>query len=238
MYLKELKSLFHSMIAYLVIAIFLTGVGLYVWVFSPNIFDIEEADMSLVFQVTPYIFMFLIPAITMRSFSEEMKEGTLELIFTKPISEWKIVTGKFFACATLVIIALLPTLVYYYSIYQLATPVGNIDTAQVIGSYVGLILLAFAFTSIGVWTSSLTKNQIISFILALFLSLMFYEGLKYLGDLLPQGQIGYIIANASLAEQYSSLSIGVIDFRNIVFLISFTTFFLTITKLKLSSRKW
>ena len=238
MYLKELKSLFHSMIAYLVIALFLTGIGLYVWVFHPNVFDGEEADMSLVFQVTPYIFMFLIPAITMRSFSEEMREGTLELIFTKPISEWNIVLGKFFACATLVLIALAPTLVYYFSLSQLATPTGNIDSAQVMGSYVGLFLLSLSFTAIGIWTSSLTKNQIISFILSLFLCLMFYEGLKYIGDLIPQGIVSYFMANASLAQQYNSLSIGVLDLRNIIFILSVTVFFLAVTKLKLSSRKW
>lgn len=238
MYLKELKSLFHSMIAYLVIALFLTGIGLYVWVFNPNVFDGEEADMSLVFQVTPYIFMFLIPAITMRSFSEEMREGTLELIFTKPISEWSIVLGKFLACATLVLIALAPTLVYYFSLSHIASPTGNIDSAQVMGSYLGLFLLALSYTSVGIWTSSLTKNQIVAFILALFLCLMFYEGLKYIGDLLPQGLASYFIANASLAQQYSSLSVGVLDLRNIIFILSVTVFFLALTKLKLSSRKW
>lgn len=238
MYLKELKTLFHSMIAYLVVAIFLTGIGLYVWVFSPNIFELEEADMSLVFKVTPYIYMFLIPAITMRVFAEEIKEGTLELIFTKPISEWNIVLGKFFACVTLVVIALLPTLVYFYSIYQIATPIGNVDSAQAMGSYLGLVLLAFAFTSIGVFTSSLTKNQIVAFILALFISLMLFEGLRYIGDLLPANGFGYFVSSISLSEQYDSLSLGVLDLRNIVFFVSFTMVFLSITKLKLSSRKW
>lgn len=237
-YTKELKSLFNSLIAYLVIALFLTGLGLYIWVFTPNVFEIEEADLSLLFEVTPYIFMFLIPAITMRVFSEEFKEGTLELIFTKSIQEWEIVAGKYLASLTLVALALLPTLVYYYSIYQLGNPVGNIDSARAIGSYTGLILLASAFSAIGVWTSSLTTNQIVAFVLALFISLMFYEGIQYLGDLLPAGLGGYYVGQLSLSNHYRGLSIGVLDLRNVVFLVSFTLLFLALTHLKLISRKW
>lgn len=237
-YIKELKSLFNSFIAYLVIGIFLTGISLYVWVFSPNIFAIQEADLSLVFQITPYVFMFLIPAVTMRTFSEEIREGTLELILTKPISEWQLVIGKFLASVTLVLIALLPTLIYFYSIYQLGNPVGNIDVARVIGSYIGLILLSFSFSAIGVWTSAFTENQIIAFISALFLSLMLYEGLQYLGDLLPFGYLGYLIGEMSLANHYNSLSIGVLASKNIIFLISISLFFLTLTRIKILARRW
>lgn len=237
-YIKELKSLFNSLIAYLVIGIFLTGISLYVWVFSPNIFEIQEADLSLVFQVTPYVFMFLIPAVTMRTFSEEIREGTLELILTKPISEWQLVVGKFLASVTLVLIALLPTLIYFYSIYQLGNPIGNIDIARVIGSYIGLILLSLAFSAIGVWASVFTENQIIAFISSLFLSLMLYEGLQYLGDLLPFGHIGYLIGEMSLANHYNSLSIGVLASKNIIFLISVSFFFLSLTRIKILARRW
>ena len=237
-YIKELKSLFNSLIAYLVIGIFLTGIGLYVWVFSPNIFEIQESDLGLVFQVTPYIFMFMIPAVTMRTFSEELKEGTLELILTKPISEWELVTGKFLASVTLILIALLPTLIYFYSVYQLGNPIGNIDIARVLGSYIGLILLSLSFASIGIWTSVYTENQIIAFISALFLSLMLYEGLQYLGNLLPSGYIGYIVSEMSLSNHYLNLSIGVFASKNIVFLLSVTALFLSLTRLKLLSRKW
>ena len=237
-YLKELKSLFNSLIDYLVIGIFLTGIGLYVWVFSPSIFELEESDLSLVFQVTPYIFMFLIPAVTMRTFSEEVKGGTLELILTRPITEWQLVTGKFLASVTLVILALIPTLIYYYSIYQLGNPVGNIDTARVIGSYIGLILLACSFTAIGVWSSSNTENQIVAFISSLFLSLMLYEGIDYLGNLLPAGFGGYYISQLSLSNHYQSLSIGVLDLRNMIFLLSCTILFMALTQLKIISRKW
>ena len=237
-YLKELKSLFNSLIAYLVIGVFLTGIGLYVWVFSPNIFEVEEADLSLVFQVTPYVFMFLIPAVTMRTFSEELKEGTLELLLTKPLSEWQLVIGKYLASVTLVLVALLPTLIYFYSVYQLGNPVGNIDVARAVGSYIGLILLAFAFTSIGVWTSTFTENQIVAFIISLFLALMLYEGLQYLGNLLPDGYLGFFIGEMSLASHYNSLSIGVLDTRNIIFLVSVSVLFLALTRMKLLVRKW
>ena len=237
-YSKELKSLFNSLIAYLVIGIFLTGIGLYVWIFSPNVFEIQEADLGLVFQVTPYVFMFLIPAVTMRTFSEEIKEGTLELILTKPISEWQLVLGKFLASVTLVIIALLPTLIYFYSIYQLGNPVGNIDIARVLGSYIGLILLSFSFTAIGIWTSVFTENQIVAFISALFLSLMLYEGLQYLGNLIPSGYIGYLIGEMSISNHYNNLSIGVLASKNIIFLLSICGFFLALTRLKLLARKW
>ncbi len=237
-YLKELKSLFNSLIAYLVIGIFLTGIGLYVWVFSPNIFEVEEADLSLVFQVTPYVFMFLIPAVTMRTFSEELKEGTLELLLTKPLSEWQLVLGKYLASVSLVLVALLPTLIYFFSVYHLGNPVGNIDVARAVGSYCGLILLAFAFTSIGIWTSSLTENQIVAFILSGFISLMLYEGLQYLGNLLPDGYVGFFIGEMSLANHYNGLSIGVLDTRNILFLISISIFFLALARVKLLMRKW
>ena len=237
-YTKELKSLFNSLIAYLVIGIFLTGIGLYVWVFSPNIFEIQEADLGLVFQVTPYIFMFMIPAITMRTFSEEIKEGTLELILTKPISEWELVIGKFLASVTLILVALLPTLIYFYSVYLLGNPVGNIDVARVIGSYIGLILLSLSFASIGIWTSVYTENQIVAFISALFLSLMLYEGLQYLGNLLPSGYIGYLVSEMSLSNHYSNLSLGVFASKNVVFLLSISIFFLALTRMKLLSRKW
>jgi ABC-2 type transport system permease protein len=237
-YIKEIKSLFNSLIAYLVIGIFLTGIGLYVWVFSPNVFEVGEADMSLVFEVTPYIFMFLIPVVTMRTFSEETKEGTLELLLTKPITEWQLVLGKYWASVTLVIIALLPTLIYFGSIYLLGNPVGNIDVARAIGSYSGLILLAFTYTAIGLWCSSLTDNQIVASISALFITLMLYEGLQYLGNLLPDGFVSFFIGEMSLSNHYRSLSIGVMDSRNILFLCSVAFLFLVLTRQRILARKW
>jgi ABC-2 type transport system permease protein len=138
----------------------------------------------------------------------------------------------------LVIIALIPTIIYFISIYKLGNPVGNIDVARALGSYCGLFLLALAYTAIGVWTSTFTENQIVAFISSLFISLMLYEGLQYLGNLMPDGFVSYFIGSMSLANHYNSLSVGVLDSRNIVFLLSATFLFLSLTRIKLLARKW
>jgi ABC-2 type transport system permease protein len=143
---KEFNSFLNSLVAYLVIGAFLTGIGLLMWVFpETSILDYGYADMDTLFSYGPYVFIFLIPAVTMRSFAEEKKGGTLELLMTKPLSDWQIVTGKFLACFLLVLMALIPTLIYYWSVYQLGNPSGNIDTPGVIGSYIGLALLGAVF---------------------------------------------------------------------------------------------
>src|SRR5688572_9058881 len=166
---KEFNSFLNSLIAYLVIGVFLTGIGLLMWVFpETSVLEYGYADMDTLFSYGPYVFIFLIPAITMRSFAEEKKSGTLELLFTRPLSDWDIVLGKFFACFLLVLVALIPTAIYYVSVYQLGNPPGNIDTPGVIGSYIGLMLLGGVFTSIGILASSLTNSQIVSFIVAAF----------------------------------------------------------------------
>ena len=167
-YTKEIQSFFNSLIAYIVIGIFLTVLGLYMWVIPDTVFDLAVADMSLLFTVSPFVFLFLIPAITMRSFAEEKRAGTLELLLTRPITEWQLVLGKTLASLTIVVIALIPTLVYFYTIYSLGNPVGNIDAAGVVGAYIGLILLAAVLSAIGTFSSILTDNQIVSFVLALF----------------------------------------------------------------------
>lgn len=167
---KEFNSFLNSLIAYVVIGVFLTGMGLLMWVFpETSILDYGYADMETLFVLGPYVFIFLIPAITMRSFAEERKSGTMELLLTKPLTDWDIILGKFFACFLLVLFALLPTLIYYLSVSALGNPAGNIDTPGVIGSYIGLALLAGVFCSIGIVASSITANQIVAFILAAFL---------------------------------------------------------------------
>lgn len=175
---KELSAYFSSLAAYVTIAIFLVVLGLFLWVFpQSSILEYGYASLDSLFGTIPYLFMFLIPAISMRSFSEEKKEGTFELLATKPLTDWQILLGKFFAILLVVLIALLPTLVYYTSVYQLGNPVGNIDTGAVIGSYVGCVLLASVFTAIGVFSSSITKNQIVAFAIAVFLCFFFLTGL-------------------------------------------------------------
>ena len=236
-YKKEILSFFNSLIAYIVVGIFLTVLGLYMWVIPDTVFDLAVADMSLLFLVSPYVFLFLIPAITMRSFSEEKKSGTLELLLTRPITEWQLVIGKTLAALTIVVIALVPTLVYFYTIYQLGNPVGNIDAAGVVGAYIGLILLAGVLTAVGTFASSLTDNQIVSFISALFFGWVLLEGIGYLGQLIG-GDAGMLIAGFGLSFHYSALSKGVLDTYNLVFLLSGILVFMSATRLVIQSRKW
>ncbi|MFM7619434.1 MAG: ABC transporter permease subunit, partial [Bacteroidota bacterium] len=165
LYLKELRAFLSSLIGYIVIGIFLVVNALFLFVFtnSLNILDAQYSTLDNFFYITPWLFLFLIPAITMRSFSEEQREGTLELLLTKPISEMEIILAKFFASLTLVVMALLPTLIYFVTVFQLGDPVGNIDTGATWGSYLGLLFVASIFVSLGILTSSLTNNQIVSF---------------------------------------------------------------------------
>ena len=173
---KELNSFFASTIGYLVIAIFLIINGLFLWVFNGdfNILNAGFADLNSFFFIAPWFFLFLIPAITMRSFSDEFRLGTIEILKTKPITDWQIVIGKYFGALILIILALIPTLIYAYSIIQLSNPIGNIDIGSIIGSYVGLLFLASAYTAIGLFTSSTSQNQIVSFIVAIVISFFYF----------------------------------------------------------------
>lgn len=172
---KEINSFFASPIAYLVIGVFLLINGLFLWVFKDdfNILNAGFADLNSFFFLAPWVFLFLIPAITMKSFADEFSDGTIELLKTKPISDWKIVLGKFWASLLLVFVALLPTLTYAYTIYQLANPIGDIDFGSAIGSYIGLLFLAATYTSIGLFTSTLSKNQIVAFILGVMITFFY-----------------------------------------------------------------
>jgi len=175
--LKEINVFLNSLIAYIIIAVFLTGIGLLLWVFpETSVLDYGYADMSSFFSLCPYILMFLIPAITMRMFSEEKRAGTMELLLTRPVRDIDIILGKYFAGVFLVLFSLIPTLLYYFTISYLGNPAGNIDTAGVIGSYFGLFLLGAVFTSIGIFSSSFTENQVTAFIIAVFLSFILYFG--------------------------------------------------------------
>ncbi len=233
-YLKEIRSFFNSLVAYIVIGSFLTGVGMYTWWFGENIFKVSEAQLDVLFRGTPYFFMFLIPAITMRAFAEETKTGTMELLLTKPLGDWKIIFGKYFAAVTLVVLCLLPTLVYYYSVYQLGDPVGNIDSAVVFGSYMGLILYGMVYTAVGIFSTSLTNNQIVAFGVAVLISVFLSEGLYHIGLLSGSN----FIYELGLVYNYESISVGVLDSRNIVYFLSVSGVFLLGTKMVLASRKW
>jgi ABC-2 type transport system permease protein len=236
---KEIRSFLSSLIAYVVLIVFLTGIGAFVWLFpDTNVLDYGFADMDTVFRISPYLFLFFIPAITMRSFAEEKKTGTMELLFTLPVRDWEIILGKFLAGLVLVLLAILPTILYYYSIYQLGEPVGNIDTAGTIGSYIGLFLLGAVFTSIGIFASSLTENQITSFILAFFLCFIIYQGFGLLSSFDDSTGVSYILMQFGIEYHYGTIRKGLIDSRDLLYFFSIIFLMLLLTKTVLGSRKW
>ena len=236
-YSKELRQFLNSLIAYVVIGVFLTGIGLLMWVFpETSVLNYGFADMESLFSLGPFVFMFLIPAITMRMLAEERRTGTIELLLTKPLTEWQIVMGKYLAAFTLVVFSVLPTLVYFYSVYQLGNPIGNLDVPGITGSYLGLILLGGVFTAIGLAASSFTENQIVSFILAVFLCFFLYTGVSSLADLL-KGEWAIYLEEMSLSYHYDALSRGLIDTRNVAFFVSTVVFILIVTHWRLIARK-
>ncbi|MGK7393750.1 MAG: gliding motility-associated ABC transporter permease subunit GldF [Candidatus Cyclobacteriaceae bacterium M3_2C_046] len=236
---KEVSSFLNSLIAYIVIGVFLTGIGLLMWVFpETSLLEYGYADMDTLFNLGPYVFMFLIPAITMRAFAEEKKTGTMELLLTQPLTDWQIIMGKYLAGFLLVLFALIPTLVYYFSVYQLGNPVGNVDTAGVVGSYIGLALLGGVFTSIGIFSSSLTENQIIAFIIAVFLSFILYNGFTSLASIDVWGQFSFWLEQLGILYHYNSMSKGLLDSRDILYFLSMIFIMLFLTHLILKSRKW
>lgn len=235
-YKKEIRQFLNALIAYVVIGVFLTGIGLLTWVFpDTSVLNFGYADLETLFGLGPFVLMFLIPAITMRMFAEENKSGTLELLFTKPITDWQIILGKYWAALTIVFIAIIPTLIYAYSISQLGNPVGNLDVPGIAGSYIGLLLIASVFVAIGLLASSLSENQIISFILAVFLCFLMFAGLFSASGLFS-GQWTIYIKELSLSYHYEAMSRGLIDTRNLSYLISISAFMLIITQLKLGAR--
>lgn len=236
---KEFRSFFGSPIGYLVIALFLLLNGLFLWVFEGdyNILNSGFADMTPFFTIAPWILLFLIPAVTMRSFSDEKKQGTMELLLTKPMSLLEIVNGKFLGAFVLLIIAIIPTLVYVKVIYDLGLPEGNIDFGSTLGSYFGLLFLMGAYTSIGIYTSSLSDNQIVSFLLAVLVSFVLYFGFQGISNYEAFGSYGGIVASFGMDNHYKSMSRGVIDTRDVIYFLSITAFFILLTVNKLKSYK-
>ncbi|MCK4837139.1 MAG: ABC transporter permease, partial [Candidatus Aminicenantes bacterium] len=182
---KEISSFFSTLTGYVVIVVFLLANSLFIWIFpgNLNVLDSGYADLETLFIIAPWVFLFLVPAITMRMFSEEQHSGTIELLFTKPLSDLKIILAKYLAGLLLVLFSLLPTLVYFGSVYFLGNPVGNIDLGGFWGSYFGLFFLAGIYVAIGTFTSSLSDNQIISFLLAVLISFIFYTGFDSISSL-------------------------------------------------------
>lgn len=235
---KEIQSFLGSLIGHLVIVVFLLLTGLFLWVFPGNILDMGYADLGLLFEVAPWVFLFLVPAITMRSFSEERRTGTIELLLTKPISEMKLVLAKYTAALLLVVLALVPTFVYWYSVGSLAVPPWNLDHGAIRGSYIGLFFLASIFTAIGIFASSLTENQIIAFLIAVFLCFTVYLGFDLIADFSSMGGLESILLGMGIQQHYSSMSRGVIDLRDVLYFLGVDTIFLLATRTILQSRTW
>ena len=236
---KEFNSFLNSLIAYIVMGVFLTSIGLLMWVFpDTSVLDYGYAEMSTLFSLGPYVFVFLVPAITMKSFAEEKKTGTLELLFTKPLTDWDIILGKYFACFFLVLLSLLPTLIYYFTLSNLGDPKGNIDTPGIIGSYIGLSLLGGVFCSIGILASSITPNQSLAFMVAAFLCYLAYAGFESLALLNVWSSSALMIKQIGLLYHYDSLSKGLIDSRDLVYFISVIALMLLVTRLNLGARSW
>ncbi len=238
-FLKEINGFLDSLIGYAVVGVFLIAMGLLMWVFpETSVLDYGYADMETLFTLGPFVFIFLVPAITMRSFAEERKMGTLEWLLTKPITEGNIVMGKFLAATCLLIVALVPTLTYYYTLYQLGNPVGNIDASGVIGSYLGLALLGAVFCALGILASTLVANQIVSFMLAAFLCFAFYTGFESASLLFSDGSTSMLVKQLGIRYHFESLSRGLIDSRDLIYFIGMGGVLLLSAKTVLSSRSW
>jgi len=236
---RELFSILNSLMAYITIGVFLLVSGLLLWFFpDTSILEYGYAELNGFFSLIPFLFMFLIPAITMRSFAEERREGTYVLLASRPLTDWQIILAKYFACFVLVLFALIPTLLYYYSITQLGMPKGNIDGGAVAGSYAGLLLLGGAFTSIGVFASSITKNQVIAFAVAVLLSFIVYSGFDSLSKIFASTIFEDVFVWLSLNEHFQSMSRGVLDTRDLIYFITFIILFLGITRIVIGGRKW
>ncbi|MDG5800836.1 gliding motility-associated ABC transporter permease subunit GldF [Marinilabiliaceae bacterium ANBcel2] len=237
---KEVVIFFSSVTGYLVAGVFLIITALFLWIVpgSMNIPYGGYASLDPLFILAPWLYLFLVPAVTMKLLADEKKGGTLELLLTHPLSDWQVVLGKYLAGVTLVFISLVPTLIYFLSVHLMASPVGNVDHGAIWGSYIGLILLAGVYTSVGLFTSSLTENQIVAFVMAVVLCYFLYDGLQAVASLPIFRSYSSAIIYLGIEEHYQSISRGVIDSRNIFYYAGVITFFLALTRTVLCSRKW
>lgn len=240
LFLKEITSFLSSLTGYVVILVFLLVCGLFLWVFKGNlnIPDNGYATLESLFILAPWVFLFLIPAITMRMFAEEKKSRTIELLLTRPLTDMQVILAKFLAAFVLIILSMIPTFIYFYSVSHLGSPPGNLDTGAAWGSYFGLLFLAGIYTAIGIFVSSLTENQVISFIFALLASFILYIGFDYIASLDTFSSFSSTIMKFGINEHYRSVSRGVLDTRDILYYLSVIFIFLLLTKIVLQSRNW
>lgn len=239
LFLKEISSFFHSLTGYIVIFIFLLLNGLLLWVFDTdmNILEGGYASLDSLFILAPWVFLMLIPAITMRSLAEERRSGTLDLLRTRPLTEFRVVLAKYGAALAVIVLALLPTLVYYFTVSAMGSPAGNLDKGGTWGSYAGLLFLAAGYAAIGIFCSSLTDNLIVAFLLAAVSCLALFQGFGQAGKLLAGGKAGSFTVSLGISEHYSSMSRGVIDSRDVVYFLALIAIFLALTVYRLKTEK-
>lgn len=232
---KEINAFFSSPIGYLVVVVFLVANGLFLWIIPGeyNILDSNFADLSPFFELSPWILLFLIPAISMRLFSEEIKMGTIELLQTKPITSIQIVLGKYFAAVILILIALLPSLLYLYTIGQLGATINNFDSGVIIGSYTGLLFLILTYAAIGIFASILSSNQIIAFLIGISINFVLYFGFNLVASLSTDF---LFIESFGMREHFKSISRGILDTRDILYFVSISLFFIMATTYKLERK--
>lgn len=237
---KEISSFLSSLTGYTVIIVFLLVNGLFLWVFPQqfNILDYGFATIDNYFMLAPWVFMFLVPAITMRSFAEEQRAGTLEMLFTKPVTDLQIIMAKYLAAVVLVLFSVLPTLTYYITVYKLGMPPGNLDTGGTWGSYIGLFFLGAGFAAIGIFASAVSANQVVSFLVAVFLCGFMYTGFDFIYGLAVFGRFGLFVSQLGISAHYASMSRGVIDTRDLLYFLSLVAVSLMLTRFILERRKW
>jgi len=244
LYLKEIRSFLSSQIGYIAIGVFISLIGLFLWIIpsesgGANILDNGYANIEPLFYIAPWVYLILIPAITMRSFSEEKKNGTIELLLTRPLTDLQIVLAKYLAGLSLVLISLLPTLIYYYSVHAIvASKISGVDTGAMWGSYIGLFFLGAGFVAIGIFASAIAENQVVAFILALLLCLFAYIGFEFIAESGVFGKNGLFFKKLGITDHYLSMSRGLIDTRDLIYFISVIVIFNLLTKIVLEKRKW
>lgn len=237
---KEISGFFSSLTGYIVIIVFLLINSLFMWVFPGewNVLDNGYAGLDTLFFLSPWVFMFLVPAVTMKMIAEEKRLGTIELIYSRPITERGIIYGKYFASVCLVLLALLPGVIYYFSVYQLGEIPGNLDKGGIMGSFIGLFFLASVYASAGIFASSFTDNQVTAFIIAVLICFVLFMGFDSVAYLPGLKRLDEFVIRLGINEHYKSISRGVIDIRDIIYFLGIIVFFNETTRLKLLSRKW
>jgi ABC-2 type transport system permease protein len=234
---KEVGAFFNSLMGYMVLVVFLVASGLFFWVFPDNLLETGAANLDSLFSIAPFLLLFLVPAITMRAFSEEFKTGTIEYLATKPLRDMQIILGKYLAAVVLVVLSLLPTLVYYASVYYLAEPVGNLDKGTTWGAYLGLLGVGAVFAAIGIWCSTLSDNQIVAFVVAVFFCFFFYTGFDLIADLQLFGALNVFVLQLGVLAHYQSISRGVLDVRDVLYFASVILLFVLLSRAQLAARK-